>query len=99
MQYNQWLRRYTHLRQIADRVAQSRNRRARQACQEAGLDPSLLGIHPHNAMCSFREGRPWPEVDYSKVRLCLWLLDREFEGYRILEGWDARVRQPLTFDR
>ena len=92
MTHEQWSLTYRKYQNIADRVARMRNDRARQACKDAGLDPSLLGIHPHNAMCSFQAGHPWPEVDYSKVRLCLRILASEFDADRIVERWDRRVR-------
>ena len=91
-QFEAWRAKYTRYQGIADRVAKMRNDRARAACRAAGLDPSLLGIHPHNAMCGYRSGKPWPGVNYSLVRRCLWLLSREFEGSEIVRGWDRRVR-------
>jgi len=53
--------------------------RAFSLCREAGLDPTLLGIHPHNAMVSFDQGRPWSGVNYKKVRRVLWLTKRVFK--------------------
>lgn len=93
MTHSDWKTRYTKYREIAERICRMRTARARTACREAGLDPTLLGIHPHNAMIDFRAGKPWPGVDYSKVRLCLRLLDRLDEGARIVDRWDDRVRR------
>jgi hypothetical protein len=92
MELAEWQAKYGKMQAIADRIRWYRNDRARKACEEAGLDPTLLGIHPHNAMCAYRSGKPWKGIDYSKVRLCLRELSREFEGYDILRKWDARVR-------
>lgn len=87
-----WQRQYSKLRAIADRIADMRRDRARQLCREAGLDPMLLGIHPHNAMVSLHAGAPWPGVDYAKVRKVIWLLNRQFDGSRLVDAWDQRVR-------
>jgi hypothetical protein len=35
-------------------------------------------------MCSFNDGKPWPEVDYSLVRACLRELEHEFDAHHIL---------------
>ena len=82
---------YQIARERADRISNAVNSRARKACQDAGLDPNLLGIHPHNAMVSYNAGKPWPEVDYSKVRLCLRLLDKQFDAGRILDRWTSKM--------
>jgi len=88
----EWRERYALLTAIAKRVQESRNNRARRLCAEAGLDSSLLGIHPHNAMVSFRYGKPWKGINYSKVRACMRELNREFEASAIVTRWDRRVR-------
>jgi hypothetical protein len=90
--YDEWRARYCRMREIAERVDRMRLDRARKLCAEAGLDPGLLGIHPHNAMCCLRWGSPWPGVDYGKVRACLRMMRRQSEGYRVLERWSARTR-------
>ncbi len=92
MDHATWIAKYHRLKAIADRVTRSRRDRARKLCAEAGLDPGLLGIHPHNAMCGYRAGKPWPGVNYQLVRCCLRLLDLQFEPQRILDKWDKRVR-------
>src|SRR5678815_3123814 len=88
----EWCKRYGRMRDIAQRICDMRNERARELCREAGLDAGLLGIHPHNAMVSFNAGKPWREVNYSKCRACIRMMDRQYEGFRILERWDKRVR-------
>jgi len=57
---------------------------ARAECAAAGLDPGLLGIHPHNATVSRSYGHPWPGVDYRKVRRTIWLSERANEPGRIV---------------
>jgi hypothetical protein len=88
----EWQRKHRRYAAIASRVAQSRNDRARRLCREAGLSGELLGIHPHNAMVSYRDGKPWEGVDYAKVRRCLFELRREFEAHDVVRRWDQRVR-------
>ncbi len=88
----EWRVRYSRLRDMADRIAKMRNDRARALCAAAGLDPNLLGIHPHNAMCDFRAGYPWREVNYSLCRACIRVLRSEFEPYDVVTRWDRRVR-------
>lgn len=87
-----WCAKYGRYKAIAERVERSVRRRARDACRAAGLDAELLGIHPHNAMVGLHYGQPWAGVDYSQVRLCLELLERQWAGHRIVRRWDDRVR-------
>ena len=68
---------------------------ARRTCKQAGLDPSLLGIHPHNAMVDYRAGRPWRKVNYSLVRRTLWLCERSFEPGRIVSKIVSRAWQAV----
>lgn len=82
---------YNELRNRCAIIAKMRNDHARQLCKDAGLDPQLLGIHPHNAMCSFHDGKPWPNVNYSKVRACIRELNREFEASAILDRLYKRL--------
>lgn len=83
--------RYAELCARAERTAQMIIKRAREVSKEAGLDPSLLGIHPHNAMCSLHYGKPWPGIDYSKVRKCLWLIQKSYEPSAILSRLYKRI--------
>jgi hypothetical protein len=75
----------------AKRITDMIRERARKVCREANLDPNLLGIHPHNAMCGFESGNPWPEVNYQKCRLTLHLLQRMFEPHRIYNRYAERL--------
>lgn len=87
-----WSARYRRMSDIADRIHAMRLERARKACSDAGLDPGLLGIHPHNAMVSAEYGQPWPEIDYSKVRLCIRIMERLPSPSALISTWDRRVR-------
>lgn len=87
-----WKAQYARVAAIAERVANMRRDRARAACKAAGLDPELLGIHPHNAMVSFNSGKPWREIDYSLVRKTLWLIEQSYLPSRLVTAWDRRVR-------
>jgi len=83
--------RYARLASRVDAYSKSVNARARKLCAEAGLDPSLLGIHPHNAMVSLHYGKPWPGVNYSKVRKVLWLLnERQWLASDLLRSYCDR---------
>jgi hypothetical protein len=86
-----WTAKYRKMRDISDRIDRMRYERKRTLCAEAGLDPNLLGIQPHNAMISADAGKPWPEVDYSKVRALL-RVERMPSPSEILSRWDRRVR-------
>jgi hypothetical protein len=83
---------YPTLKRRADAYARSVNDRARALCYEAGLDGSLLGIHPHNAMVSLHYGEPWPEVDYKKCRKVIWLTDDvQWRASRVLDRLCSRL--------
>jgi len=90
-EYEEWREKYSKMRDMAERILTMRIERARRVCRDAGLDPGLLGIHPHNAMMSFKSGHPWPEANYSKVRLCLRILNME-SPHEIIHRWDKRIR-------
>jgi len=91
MTFEQWQKLYSVARDRADRISFLVIERARKVSKEAGLDPQLLGIHPHNAMAAYKCGNPWPEVDYKKVRKVLWLLKRSFLPYRLLDSYTDRI--------
>jgi hypothetical protein len=82
---------YRELSARCDAYAANVRKRARKLTAEAGLDPNLLGIHPHNAMCSYRAGHPWPNVDYRKVRKVLWLSERQWAAQRALDALYSRL--------
>lgn len=89
--FEQWKEQYGTMKDRAERITLMILNSARQATKEAGLDPSLLGIHPHNAMCSFKQGKPWPEVNYSKCRLALRLIEKSYQPNSIVDQWSKRV--------
>jgi hypothetical protein len=91
MTFEEWRTQYSALKNRADRVSNMITERAREACKQAGLCGDLLGIHPHNAMCSYEAGKPWPEVDYHYCRLSLHLQEKSYEPYRILEQWHQKA--------
>jgi len=87
----QWAEQYRAHKERADRVSRMITERAREACVKAGLSRELLGIHPHNAMCGYEAGQPWLGVDYHYVRLSLYLQEKSFEPYRIVERWHQKA--------
>jgi hypothetical protein len=82
---------YGKIRAHADRTAKMIITCARETSSQAGLDPQLLGIHPHNAMCAFEAGQPWPEVNYSLCRKVLWLIEKSYEPTRLLSRMYDRL--------
>jgi hypothetical protein len=71
--------------------------RARKTCKEAGLDPGLLGIHPHNAMCGLHYGKPWQDVNYSLVRKTLWLIEKSYIPGRIADDYAKKLYDKIKF--
>ena len=63
---------------------------AQEACRKAGLDPSMAGLHTHNAIVSESQGCPWPEVDYRYAHIAYDLLHMRWEPFRAVEGWARR---------
>ena len=92
MEHHEWRRRYSHMRDIADRVVAMRIARIRRLASDAGLDGSIFAIHINNAMVAAEMGRPWVGVDYSLVRQAARLERALYEPYRIVSRWDKRVR-------
>lgn len=94
MEFTEWYKKITHMTAIADRIHDMRLRRLKQMCKAAGLDPTMLGIHLHNAMVSYNQGHPWPEVDYTICKKVDYLEKSGWlwEAYEIVHRWDARVR-------
>jgi len=84
---------YSEAKKHANNIVKMRLARMRQLCADAGLDPTLLGIHPHNAMCAYHAGKPWKGVDYSLVRKILWMDRHLYDANRILDRYAARRTQ------
>ena len=100
MTLQQWQREYGRRREMVERFQKLVNARARKLAREAGLDPSIAGLHAHNALVSLEYGQPWPEVDYRKARKVNWLLsDYIWRASRVLERWSNRVWPSVTFGR
>ena len=98
MNHADWQAKYRKMKVLCDRIHALQHARMVKVCREAGLDSSLLGIHPHNAWCAYQAGKPWPDVDYDKVRLLRYLERRSYIPNRILANWDARVRNmPIPY--
>jgi hypothetical protein len=90
---------YDALRTRVDNLSKLMTDNARILCREAGLDPSLLGIHPHNAMVSLHYGKPWPEVNYSKCRATIRQMDRAFIPSQLLTSLYKRGRTHFSFEK
>lgn len=92
MTFDQWKNQAHSIRVRAERVSNSIREEARVLSAQAGLDPSLLGIHPHNAMCSYEAGQPWAGVDYKLVRRVLWLTnEKQWEPTRLADRIIGRL--------
>ena len=91
MTYEQWqeLARTLHARQ--DRIRSMMDKEIRDTARRAGIDPNIYPIHAHNAMCAFESGRPWPEVNYKLLRRVLWLEERQYIPYRLVDSILARA--------
>ncbi len=90
--YAEWMQYHAMLKTASELMSKVFNEVARKISGDAGLDPQLLGIHPHNAMCALENGHPWTEVDYNRVKVVMDLLSHEFDGSRIVEAFDKAVR-------
>ena len=86
------------VRARAKRVERMIWKRAQQATREAHLDPSIMGIHLHNAWISFESGTPWRKVDYQKVRLARWLCEQMNKPGRLADRVCARAYNRLAKD-
>jgi len=90
MEQQEWLRRYTKLKAIADRVTEMRLTRFRALCKEAHVENGMM---LHNAMVGLHYGKPWPSVNYEAAKKAYhwdqtgWL----YEASRIVESWNLRV--------
>lgn len=89
---DEWIVRYLRLKAIESRIETRLHYRAKRLCEEAGLDDSLLGIHPHNASVARNTGNPWPNVDYAKVDQCLEALSHQYDYSRYMSQWDHEIR-------
>lgn len=98
MTFHEWQTLAQTLHARADRLRDAALREARETCKAAGLDPGLLGIHPHNAMCSYEQGKPWPEVNYALCRRVIWLTNvKQWEASRIVERIIRRAEKRIVW--
>lgn len=84
-------------RALKARAARSRilkMARVRRLAAAAGIDPGMPFMHASNALCGLEHGRPWPHVDYSKVRLVLRLERDVFAAERIVDRLASRRGMP-----
>lgn len=65
--------RLNRAQEIARRIDRMRHERATRACRDAGIGGISMCVL-HNCMIALEEGRPWRELDYSKVRLAVRIL-------------------------
>ena len=93
--FQAWQERARKVTDCANRTRDMIIQRAKAECAAAGLSSDLLGIHPHNAMCSYNAGKPWPGVDYAKVRRTLWLIRKAWEPGRKADAINARSFEAL----
>lgn len=76
---------YRALKDRATRSRVSKIARVRRLAAEAGLDPAMPFLHASNARCGLEHGRPWSNVDYSKVRLIIRLEPWVFHADHIVD--------------
>jgi hypothetical protein len=81
---------YRALKARAARSRMSKMARVRRLAAAAGIDPGMPFMHASNAMCGVEHGRPWPNVDYSKVRLVLRLERDVFAADHIVDRLASR---------
>ena len=88
----EWDNAYSLLKHYAGLMGDIVNDLARRISADAGLDPGLLGIHPHNAMVAYHAGQPWDGVDYNRVQAVQDLLRHEYDANRMVNAFDRAVR-------
>ncbi len=98
MTHEQWKQRITRLHEIAARIDRYRTERAWALAATVGI--GRCGCSLHNASIA-DVGKGWGagnshEPDGRRVvkvaRAATRIMDSAFEGYRIVERWDRRVR-------
>lgn len=89
---DEWKETYLKLDDLRNQWQRVINDQARKLSADAGLDPNLLGVHPHNAMVAYNAGNPWPNVDYDRVKMVQKLLEIQFDTSRCIEKWDCVTR-------
>jgi hypothetical protein len=87
---------YTEAKRHVDAIDKMRWHKRRRLCRQAGVDPEYIP-HARNAMISYKQGRPWPNVDYSLVRRILWLDSKRCEPYDVLSRYCRKRDQEDRF--
>ena len=87
----------SHVRAISARVTASIDKRARQTAQDAGLSPDIAYLHAHNAIVSFDNGKPWPEVNYSLARKVQYLEQLGYQPGRLADAIIGRAIKRVTW--
>jgi len=80
---------FTEAKKHAGEIVRMQTEKRRRLCILAGIDPDYIP-HAHNALISYAQGRPWPNVNYSLVRKIRRLDDHMFDANRILERYVRR---------
>lgn len=91
---------YEVVRERCERVRAMIIKRARRETLAAGLDPDLIGVHLHNALVGLHYGKPWPGIDYKKVRRAKRLFDEvSARPGRLLDQLYERKRTSFYYER
>ena len=78
---------YTVMKNRANKFNKMVIERCKTLSIKAGLDPNLLGIHPHNALVAYEYGYPWPEVNYKLCKKINWLFsDYQWRAHRLVDS-------------
>jgi len=93
--YHAWQDGAAEVRARADRTRRMIIDRARGIALEAGTSTECVFLHAHNAAVAKHYGRPWPNVDYSKVRLILRLERLSWEPHRLADRINGRTFEDL----
>lgn len=87
---------YMGLHARARRIDEMVTSRCRKLAKEAGIDPSIFTLHAHNALVSLSQGKPWPGVNYAKVKRIKYLEQhRMFKGYDLVREYFARKNREM----
>jgi hypothetical protein len=89
----EWQARYSRMREIAERIAASRHRRAFALARQHGM---TCGCCIHNASIS-EVGKGWGAGPNGRevirtAKAATRILSTQFDGNRILDRWAKRVR-------
>jgi hypothetical protein len=77
---------YSEAKRHADTIVAGRLDRIRKLSRQAHIDP-YYEPHARNAWLAYKDGKPWPEVDYNLVRKILWMRSHLYDAYEILRRY------------